>query len=177
MPAADGEVLERLPEARDPVLAPPEDVRAASAAAPEDLRKASAFARASIDAARATGDPRHLGRAQAVLAPWWNATDAPPQAMLLRATIKQSLHDFDGALADLDRLLARSPADAQARLTRATVRAVVGRHADARADCERLAAQVSPLVAAACVATADGATARAPAAEAALDRALALQRR
>jgi predicted Zn-dependent protease len=119
------------------------------------------YARRAVDAARATGDPRYLGGAQAALQPWWSADDAPSPALLLRATIKQSLHDFDGALADLDRLLMRSPADAQARLTRATVRGVVGRADEARADCDRLDGAAPALVVAACRASVDASTWRA----------------
>ncbi|TMG87532.1 MAG: tetratricopeptide repeat protein [Betaproteobacteria bacterium] len=70
--------------------------------------------------------------------------------MLLRATLKQSTHDFDGALSDLDRLIARSPRDGQALLTRATVLTVQGRYAEARADCARVARLAVPLVAVAC---------------------------
>ena len=173
VPASDDVVLERLPEARDPPILALKRSRALLRAAPQDLRIATAHARRAIDAARATGDPRYLGQAQAALAPWWSAADAPAPALLLRATIKQSQHDFDGALADLDRLLERAPADVQARLTRATVLGVVGRHDGARADCERLAGAVPPLVAIACSASIDGVTSRAAAAEAALVTALA----
>ena len=173
IPASDDVVLERLPEARDPSIAALKKTRALLRAAPGDLRIATGYARRAVDAARSSGDPRYLGQAQAALAPWWNADDAPAAALLLRATIKQSQHDFDGALADLDRLLARAPADAQARLTRATVLGVVGRHDAARADCERLAGAVAPLVVAACMAGIDGATSRAASAEAALAAALA----
>jgi hypothetical protein len=62
----------------------------------------------------------------------------------LRATIQQSQHDFNAALADLDALLqAGSTAPlalrAQAELTRASVLQVTGRWADASRGCERLA--------------------------------------
>jgi predicted Zn-dependent protease len=70
--------------------------------------------------------------------------------LLLRATIKQSAHDFDGALKDLDRLLERTPRDGQARLTRATVRTVIGRYEDALNDCDALEGQALPVVVAAC---------------------------
>ena len=126
IPWSDDVVLERLPESRDPSIATLKKMRSLVRAAPQDLRVATLYARRAVDASRATGDPRYLGQAQAALQPWWSADDPPSPALLLRATIKQSLHDFDGALADLDRLLARAPDDAQARLTRATVRSVVG---------------------------------------------------
>jgi len=80
-------------------------------------------------------------------------SEAPPVVVLLRATIRQSQHDFDRALADLDPLLIAHPRAAQARLTRATVLTVVGRFAEAQADCRQLAAVVQPLVVAGCMAS------------------------
>ena len=101
--------------------------------------QAATEARALIDEARRNGgDPRLLGQAQAVLAPWWSAPSPPPKLLLLRATLKQSFHDFPGALADLDVLLAVAPDDAQAWLTRATVLTVLARYDDAAASCEHL---------------------------------------
>ena len=107
---------------------------------------------AAIEAARETGDPRFLGQAQAALAPWWTAADPPPAALLLRATVKQSQHDFSGALADLDRLLAARAGDGQALLTRATILTVQGRYADAQRDCAKLLRLASGLVTTACFA-------------------------
>ena len=153
-PADDGVVLERLPEKLDPSLAELRRMRAALNANPADLDNAVRVARRSISAARATGDPRFLGQAQAALAPWWKLADPPAQALLLRATVKQSLHDFPGALADLDRLLAVRHADGQALLTRATILTVQGRYAEAQRDCAKLLRQASSLVTTACLASA-----------------------
>jgi len=150
VPADDGVVLERLPERTDPALAELKRMRVALAAHPDDLENAARVARRSIEAARATGDPRFLGQAQAALAPWWVAPDPPSSVLLLRATLKQSQHDFPGALADLDRLLAARPNDGQALLTRATVLTVQGRYPDARRDCGRLSRLTSALIATAC---------------------------
>ena len=150
VPADDGVVLERLPERTDPALAELKRMRVALAAHPDDLENAARVARRSIEAARATGDPRFLGQAQAALAPWWVAPDPPSSVLLLRATLKQSQHDFPGDLADLDRLLAARPNDGQALLTRATVLTVQGRYPDARRDCGRLSRLTSALIATAC---------------------------
>jgi Tfp pilus assembly protein PilF len=152
VPAGDDVVLERLPERSDPTLAKLKRMRIALASDPRDLDTATLVARSAIVAARAGGDPRFLGQAQAALAPWWTAADPPSAALLLRATLKQSLHDFDGALVDLDRLLDREPAHGQALLTRATVLSVRGRHADAMRDCRKLAGLATKLVVAACIA-------------------------
>ncbi len=152
VPADDGVVLERLPEKGDPGLRELKRMRATLAATPRNLDVATSVARRAIDASRATGDPRFLGQAQAALSPWWTLPDGPSVVVLLRATIKQSQHDFDGAIADLDRLLIANPRAAQARLTRATVLTVVGRFAEAQTDCTQLASMAPPLVVAGCLA-------------------------
>lgn len=133
-PVDDGQILERLPAAAP--ARPPAEKRAL---APE---LAARLAQTYIQHARQSGDPRELGYAQGVLQPWWNTDDAPDAVLLLRATLRQSRHDFNGALADLDRLLARRPADAQAWLTRATILRVQGRYPEAAQAC----AQLQPLV-------------------------------
>jgi predicted Zn-dependent protease len=149
VPAADDQVLERLPEKADPSLRALKRLRAAQSADPRNLDLAVAYARRAIEVSRQNGDPRFLGAAQAALEPWWSDPDAPAPALLLRATIRQSQHDFDGALADLDRVIART-GDGQALLTRATVLTVQARYPEARADCARLARRTTPLVFATC---------------------------
>lgn len=145
-PARDDEVVEQLP-AR---LGSPAERAAARAerealrARPEQLPLALQLARRAVERARRLGDPRELGEAEAVLAPWWKQVDAPAPVQLLRAIVRQSRHEFDTALADLDRLLAPGTAApievrAQAELTRASVHQVTGRWRDAQAGCERLA--------------------------------------
>jgi len=151
-PADDSAVLERLPEAVDPALAELKRMRVALRINPNDLNHATRLARRCIEAARETGDPRFLGQAQAALAPWWAAADPPAVALLLRATVKQSQHDFSGALADLDHLLAVRAGDGQALLTRATILTVLGRYADAQRDCAKLLRLASGLVTTTCVA-------------------------
>jgi tetratricopeptide (TPR) repeat protein len=153
VPQRDAVVLERLPEKGDPALAELKRMRTALAANPRHLDSAVIVVRRALEAARTLGDPRFLGQAQAALAPWWKADDAPAVAVLLRATLKQSQHDFAGALADLDALLAANPAMAQARLTRATVLTVLGRYADARRDCGELAGKVAAIIVIGCEAT------------------------
>lgn len=139
-PPGDDVVVERLP-ARD--SAETRRQRAALARDPAQLPLALATARSAIERARLHGDPRELGLAQAALKPWWAQPEPPAAVRLLRATIRQSQHDFDAALADLDALAADAaaplPLRAQARLTRATVRQVTGRLALAEDDCRALA--------------------------------------
>jgi len=166
----DRAVLARVP-ARTSSL----DDRALRAAVdrdPADLAVAVAAARRYVGAARATSDPRYLGRARAVLARWWSAPAAPPAVLLLRATIRQSSHDFAGALADLDRLLSGSPDDAQAWLTRAVILTVVADYRAAAAACAQVERLVPGLVAVTCRAGVDGMTGAARSAYQQLDAAL-----
>ena len=95
------------------------------------------LAQFDISRARATGDLRFLGYAEAVLAPWMKQSAVEPQVLILHATILQSRHSFDAALAELDRALSAGAGDAahsasaQAWLTRATVLRVLGRYDEA----------------------------------------------
>jgi len=127
VPKSDAEVLEQVPRSTP------------RPTAPLSADEAAVRARQLIDEARHnSGDPRLLGRAQATLGPWWNEPSPPPRIRILRATIKQSFHDFEGALVDLKAQLEADPTDAQAWLTRATVLTVLARYPEAQTCCERL---------------------------------------
>jgi hypothetical protein len=152
VPHDEGEIVARVP-VRDPGEIAE---RAALAASPERVELAVELARAELARARKLSDPRYLGRAQATLARWWALEQPPPDVLLLRATIEQSLHDFRAARVDLDRLLAVRPDDAQAHLTRAVVATVTADYAAARQSCDAVARLAQPLVALACRAPLDG---------------------
>jgi hypothetical protein len=106
--------------------------------------------------------------------------------LLLRATIRQSIHDFAGALADLDRAVARRRLDqprqaaaadvAQVHLTRAVVATVTADYVRARESCAAVARLAGPLVAAACDAPLDAIAGKADEAYARLGRTLAAAR-
>jgi tetratricopeptide (TPR) repeat protein len=139
---------------------PPRDAREvaerqALAAAPDRVELAVEIARTEIDRARRLSDPRYLGRAQATLARWWKLPEPPPDVLLLRATIEQSLHQFEAARADLDRLIALRPDDVQAHLTRAVVATVRADYAAARESCAALHARTTPLIVLTCKAPLD----------------------
>ncbi len=175
VPASPDEVVEKVTaggEARKARAA----TRAALANKPDDVEAAVKLARGYLDAARAEGnDVRLIGRAQAALGPWWGVLEAPPAVRLLRATIKQSLHDFSGARVDLDALVAADPDDVQAWLTRATVAQVVGDYAEAEKSCAALTGKVPPLIQVVCRAPLDGLRGKAAAAAASIDAAVGEQ--
>jgi tetratricopeptide (TPR) repeat protein len=174
LPSDDAEVLERLASgSSDPKARREAELRRALAANPGDLATALKLARLDIQQARARSDPRFLGYAQAALSRWWDDPAAPAEVLVLRATIRQSLHDFDGALADLDTVVARDPEDAQAWITRSVVLTVRGRYDEARASCEPLARLSTDLVTAVCTGAVDAVTGHAAEAYDRVDAALA----
>lgn len=112
-----------------------------------------ALARLDIQRARTLADPRYLGRAQATLSRWWALRAPPPEVLLLRATIEQSLHAFGAARADLDELIRIRPDDVQAHLTRAVVATVTGDYPAARTSCAVVATYASSLASETCIAS------------------------
>jgi len=144
VPQSGEEVLERLrPTAFDAAAHEIHQLRARLAADATNVPLACQLARRCIERGRTDADPRFLGRAQSALAPWWEAATPPVDVLILRATIKQSQHDFANALADLDAAAHLAPATPQVWLTRATILTVLGEYAKARQACVRLV-EVAP---------------------------------
>ena len=152
-PANDNVILERLPyKAGD---ASQRELRRLSQAlrdAPDNAELAVDLARRHIEQGRATSDPRFFGYARAALSRWWEASDAPVEILVLRATLHQNQHRFDQALIDLDRALQRAPNNGQARLTKAVVLQVRGEFDAALTQCRALARLAEPVVVATCIA-------------------------
>jgi Tfp pilus assembly protein PilF len=161
IPTSGNQVVERLPARSDPVQRELARLRAALAEAPTDLPRAAALARRYIEEARAEGDPRYLGYAEAALALWYKQEGPPTEVLVLRATLRQSTHQFPAALADLDAVLRRNTDNAQAWITRATVLTVTGDYAGARASCMRLYSRAPGLIVRTCLANVDSLSGRA----------------
>jgi predicted Zn-dependent protease len=158
-PVDDRQVLEQLSfNAADPVAREIRALRSNLAKNSRDLNFALHLATRYIELNRSEGDPRFLGQAQAVLAPWWQESTPPPAALLLRATIKQNAHAFDSALADLDGVLGIQPTNAQAWLTKASILQVQARYDDARRACQPLARLTARHVFLACLSDISGLT-------------------
>ena len=152
VPRNDADILERLPlDQTQSGRAQLRVLRQQLRAQPNNLLLAVPLALRYIQQARAAGDPRYLGYAQATLAPWWDQAQPPVDVQILRATLRQSLHQFDASLTDLADVLRRHPQHVQARLTRAAIRQVRGDYTDARRDCLTLVPLATPLVAYTCV--------------------------
>ena len=138
-PQSDAEVIETLPGVVGS-RADERKLRQQWAANPRDPVLAAALARRYLDQARDQGEPRFAGRALAALQAWPDVDKAPDDVVLMLATVQQFLHDFDGAAANLEKLVERQPGHAQAWLTLATIRRVQGRYADSDRACGALVA-------------------------------------
>ena len=102
VPEFDSQVLERLPfTASDPVIRELRALHDRLKDEPNNLPLAIRLARGYLELGRVTGDPRYAGYAQAALAPWWDLNQPPEEVLVLRATLRQRVHQFDAALADL----------------------------------------------------------------------------
>lgn len=170
VPAGDAEVVEVLPDAGR-ARAQERRARKELAQRPDDAALAVRLARVDLERSRSTGDPRHAGLALAALRRWSDPGTAPPEVLLLQATLDQHLHEFDASAVKLEQLVRRQPRQPQGWLTLATVRRVQGRYADSDAACRGLAAAGASLHATACLAENDGLRGRFDAARASLQRA------
>jgi tetratricopeptide (TPR) repeat protein len=143
VPSRGDEVLAttRRGPGRHPVMSTWSPSAAGTVAAAPAVRsraEALAAARSEIERGRASGDPRALGRAQAALGPWFADADADDDVRVLRATIHQSLHDFDRAERDLRVVVERNSTHQQAALTLATIYAVRAQYIESKAACALL---------------------------------------
>jgi len=153
VPAGDDEVVETLPAVAG-WSGEQRRLRRALAQRPNDEATALAAANTYLDLARAQGDARYAGYAMGALQAWESApaADTPPAVLVMRATIAQFLHDFDGAEATLKAALARHPTDAQAWITLATIHRVRGRYKESDAACRALGRVGPALYGVACLA-------------------------
>ena len=170
-PRDGAEVLEHV--AAGPAQSKARNLEAQLARSPSDLAIAVPLVREYLSAVRRTGDARLLSYAEAALAPWWSLPTPPPQALLLRAIIEQTRHEFAASLTDLDRLVELTPTDPQAWLTRATVLGVLARYDEAMASCKHLDALTRSIIAVVCKASIVGSTGHADEALRALGTAIA----
>jgi tetratricopeptide (TPR) repeat protein len=140
-PSSDDQVLETLT---------PRAKTSSNPGATDTPQARIALAQEAILLTRQTSDPRHLGRAQAALSPWWDKADAPAAVAILQATIQQSRHEFAPARRVLAAALARDPKQAQGWLTLANLERVVGQYPSSLKACEQVAASGERLYALAC---------------------------
>lgn len=142
----DNDVLAELPVTRS--------ARATAASEPQ-LTQA---VRQNLQLAQRHGDPRYLGYARRLLADW-PEQDLGPEPRLLRARLRQSLHEFDAARADLEFVRAHSDSPSlnrQAILLQATMALAQGHYPEAGQACRALLQQRADLMAYSCQALVEG---------------------
>ena len=148
-PESDAEVLETVPAAAQ--IAALEAMRRRLATRPDDLQSALTLAHGYLTLGRATGDPRLVSYTEATLAPWLAAQPRNAAVLTLQAAALQYLHQFNAALALLDRATAIEPLNAEAWLMKATILQVQGRLQPAREACRPLLRAAGQLIALTCV--------------------------
>lgn len=162
VPDSNTKVLERLPfKPNDPIARELAQLRGALKRDPRNAEVAAKLARRYYEMVSEEGDPRYLGYAQAALAPWWDMPTPPVGIQILRASLRQFLHNFSGAVTDLDEVLQRDPHNPQALSLRAIIHIVQARYSQGMTDCRALHEGGDPLIAQGCEAMVDGLTGRA----------------
>jgi Tfp pilus assembly protein PilF len=141
LPTDPAEVLERLPmrpgdnTARELAGLRAAVIRAAKEA-PSDPLPATRLAGRYYELAVARGDPRYIGYAEAVMAPF--ARSRSPEVLAIRGQLRQARHDFDGALADFAGALEADPQFASAHAWRGAIYLVQANYAAASKECDAL---------------------------------------
>jgi tetratricopeptide (TPR) repeat protein len=134
VPLTDDTILIRLPRELRSNPAP-----GAPAVTGSEVETSEQAVRKLLAQARHDGDPGPLRRALRRLESASDTESRPPEQLLLRAQIRQALHDFTGALADLEAALRRNPNHPGAWLSKASIHQVRGEFAEARRACLHLA--------------------------------------
>ncbi|MBI3358340.1 MAG: hypothetical protein HY037_01955 [Nitrospirae bacterium] len=151
-PMDDAQVLERLPfRPSDKEARQLREWRAEWMSSPDRFDLAARLARGYIEQGRRSADPRYNGYAEAVLSRWWNLPNPPTELLVLRATLSQGRHDFNGALADLTQALKQDPDDPQAWVTQALIFQVQGEYQKSKESCFQLQRLSTTLITAACL--------------------------
>ena len=153
VPADDAVIVEKLPAVTG-WSREQRQLRRALVQRPHDQGVAIRAAQSYLELARAQGDARYAGYAKGALQAWDAVppTEVPPAVLVMRATVAQFLHDFDGAEATLKIALQRQPDHAQAWITLATILRVRGRYAESDTACRSLRSAGAALHGDACLA-------------------------
>jgi Tfp pilus assembly protein PilF len=176
VPADPAEVLERLPlRPGDATARELAGLRAAVSRAaketPADPLPATKLAERYFDLALARGDPRYVGYADAVMAPF--SASQHPAALAMRGQLRQYRHDFDAALADFAQALRVDPQFASAHAWRGAIYLVQANYRAAKAECDALQALRRAALYGACIGLTNAYSGQLAAGFDALQRALA----
>lgn len=103
---------------------------------PQSMAEALSRANLLIAKAYSSGDPRAVGQAEALLAPY--ASVQTPEINLIRANIDQSTHRFDQARQALQQILKKMPNQPDSLFMLASINLVQGQFTAARRQCDQL---------------------------------------
>ena len=155
-PTNDGDVVERLPlSATDPSTRRLQSLRKQLEAKPDDVALRLEIARRYFDLSMAQGDPRYVGYASAALTPLDKAAPAGNAALTasywqIKGMLQQYSHNFDGALASLDKASLADPTSPDPIAWRSAIHMVQANYPKAQAECEALKPLTTPLFATGC---------------------------
>ena len=151
-PANDSDVVERLPlSATDPSARRLQSLRKQLEAKPDDVALRLEIARRYFDLSMAQGDPRYVGYASAALTPLDKAAPASNAAYWqIKGMLQQYSHNFDGALASLDKASLADPKSPDPMAWRSAIHMVQANYPKAQAECEALKPLTTPLFATGC---------------------------
>jgi tetratricopeptide (TPR) repeat protein len=127
-------------------------------ARPSDPLALQALIDAYLRLGRHSAEPRYFGRAEALLASRVTGAHPSPAWALRMADIWQYRHEYDKALALIERVLTADPYEPQALLMRAAIRQTQGRFDLVHADCRTLLARGEATLGTTCLAQALGMT-------------------
>ena len=113
-------------------------VRLAAKESPADPAAATRLAEHYFDLAMASGDPRYVGYADAVIKPFSEAKSAA--LLVMRGQLKQYRHHFQEALNDFDAALKLDPQLASANAWRGAIFLVQAKYPEAQKECAALRA-------------------------------------
>ncbi len=152
IPHNDSQVLERLSSGPGkPLLNEARKLRDNLNKDPNNLQLALKTAKHFIEIGRQEADPRYFGYAESALKPFLNGEPTSPDILVIKATIHQYNHDFDGALEDLNKALKLDPSNVQAWLTQALILQTQGNYKEAKNSCAHLIRLTNELVSAGCL--------------------------
>jgi hypothetical protein len=151
-PANDSDVVERLPlSATDPSARRLQSLRKQLEAKPDDVALRIEIARRYFDLSMAQGDPRYVGYASAALTPLDKAVPASNAAYWqIKGMLLQYSHNFDGALASLDKASLADPKSPDPMAWRSAIHMVQANYPKAQAECEALKPLTTPLFSTGC---------------------------
>lgn len=172
-PTNDADVVATLPyRANDSRARELSVLRKALASDVKNVQANANLAQRYFESALASGDPRYVGYAEAVLARF--AADLPPELLILRGQLRQYRHDFSGALGDFAKALSADPDLAAAHAWRGAIFLVQANYAAAKAECDALLAIDRKVLAGGCLGLQLAYTGQLQNAEATLQKTLAL---